>query len=71
MTTNKNASSGDTDAVCLFDTILLGMISEYDEQHTKVCRNEGYIYLGLESRGGTALSKSFKVVRYLSSNRER
>jgi len=49
-----------------FDTFLLGMIFEYDEQHTKVCRNEDYIsWSGIAWE--TPLSKSFKVVRYLSS----
>jgi len=56
-----------------FDTFLLGVIFQYDEQHTKVSVEMKVIYLGLESRGKHHCQSLFKVVvRYFSSKeRER
>ena len=50
-----------------FDTFLLGVIFQYDEQHTKVSVEMKVIYLGLESRGKHHCQSLFKVVRYFSS----
>ena len=44
----------------------VGVIFEYDEQHTKSVEMK-VIYLGLEFSWQTPLSMSFKVVRYFSS----
>jgi len=46
---------------------LLGVIFQYDEQHTKVSVEMKVIYLGLESRGKHHCQSLFKVVRYFSS----
>lgn len=41
----------------------------YDEQHSNVCRNQGYICWSVIAQE-TSLSKSFKVVRYFPQKRE-
>lgn len=47
-----------------FDTFLLGVIFQYDEQHTKVSVEMKVIYLGLGKHHCQSL---LKVVRYFSS----
>jgi len=50
-----------------FDTFYLGVIFQYDEQHTKVSVEMKVIYLGLESRGKHHCQSLFRFVRYFSS----
>lgn len=50
-----------------FDTFYLGVIFQYDEQHTKVSVEMKVIYLGLESHGKHHCQSLFRFVRYFSS----
>jgi len=55
----------------IWHVFLLGVIFQYNEQHTKVSVEMKVIYLGLESRGKHHCQSLFKVVRYFPQKREK